>query len=206
MKQPFKGATRQQILDAFQNRVFYHLNMHGNNIKITPCILDRSGSWHPDTPFITCFSKDWKLDSFSLAVSWSQLFDSWEEADFQNKHINKLYNKGFWRKPYVSISTLEKYKGEMIRIEKLINKELVDYPNFLGIEFCDVHINGIQIRGHHKEINNYSFGLQPTIKYDFTNKNEVITEFVEMWKQHDTPENVEKYKKLIISGENHGWD
>ena len=208
MERPCKGSTREQLLEIFHDRVFYHLRIYNNNYIIRPCILDANGSWHPDTPYVVFFDvdKDWKLEPFTNAVGWERLFDSWEEAQRHYKHLDRLYNKGFWQKPFVEPHILEKYKGEMIRIEKLINEGLKDYPNFLGIDFCDVHANGIQIRGHHKEVARYIFGSQPTIYYDFTNKSEVIDEFLEMWKQNDTPEEVKRFKQFIADGEKYGWD
>lgn len=206
MEQPCKGATREQLLEMFKDRVFYHLSINNCNYSIKPCVLCRKSPWHPDTPYIVRFDTEWKLEPFTSAVRWEHLFDSWNDAQKQYKHLDRLYNKGFWRTPYVSQFILEKFKGEMVRIEKLINKGLEDYPNFLGIDFCDVHANGIQIRGHHKEIKGYTFGTQPTINYDFTNKNEVITEFIDMWKAHDTPEELERFKRFITDGEKYGWD
>lgn len=206
MEQPCKGATREQLLDIFKDRVFYHLKICRCNYSIKPCVLCRDCEWYPEIPYIIEFDNEWELEPFSTVVRWDELFDCWENAHSQYRHLDKLYNKGFWKKPYVNHKILEKFKGEMVRIEKLINEELKDYPNFLGIDFCDVGAYGIQINGHHKDIKNSVFGTQPTIKYDFTNKNDVIKEFVEMWKRQDTPEEIMKYKSFINYGEEYGWD
>lgn len=112
----------------------------------------------------------------------------------------------FYMKPYVRKEILEQYKDEMLEIENEINKQLKEYPNFLGIDFCDVGAYGIQIRGHHKDISKYTFGSQPTIKYDFSNKEDVIRKFVSMWKHQDTPEEVMSFKRFIADGEKYGWD
>lgn len=206
MEQPCKGASRERLLELFKKRVFYYVNESKGGYYLKPCVLDREGAWHPSTPYIICFDENMSLENFKICVGWENLFDSWNEAEKRVEHIEKLFTKGFYKKPFVTISTLEKYKGEMVRIEKLINERLKDYPNFLGIDFCDVNAHGIQITGHHKEIKHYVFGSQPTIKYDFANKEEVITEFVEMWKEKDTPSSVSKYKKFIEIGESLGWD
>lgn len=206
MEQPCKGATREQLLDLFSQRIFYYVSANKSDRNMKPCILDREGAWHPTTPYVVFFNKEMQLEPFTQCVRWENLYDGWEEANKQIKHIDRLYTKGFWRKPFVSVSTLEKFKGEMVRIEKLINKGLKDYPNFLGIDFCDVSANGIQIRGHHKAITTHTYGNQPTIKYDFTNKNEVIDEFIEMWKQLDTPDEVKSYTDFIDFGNKYGWD
>lgn len=114
--------------------------------------------------------------------------------------------KEFWRKPYVKQQTLIEHKDDLLKIEKQINDGLKDYPNFLGIDFCDVSAGGIQIRGHHKAIKGYSYGSQPTIKYDFSNKDEVAQDFIEMWKSEDTPSKVRHFQNFIEMGEKYGWD
>lgn len=209
MVKPCKGATRKQLLELFGQRVFYHVH-HGHkgvgDANLKPCILSRVCEWDADHPAVVYFDDNMSLQNYSAYARWEDLYDGWEEASKEIKHINKLYTKGFWRSPYVTIETLEKFKGEMVRIEKLINKGLEDYPNFLGIDFCDVNANGIQIRGHHKAITTHTYGNQPTIKYDFTNKNEVIDEFIEMWIQLDTPDEVKRYKGFIDFGNKYGWD
>ena len=87
-----------------------------------------------------------------------------------------------------------------------INTALKDYPNFDGVDFCDVGANGIQIRGHHKQIGGYTYGSQPTIKEDLSNITEATQEFIDMWKAEDTPMKVLKFKEFISFGEKYGWD
>ncbi len=207
MVRPCKGATQKQLLELFSQRVFYHVT-GGKNIEpnLKPCVLSKTHEWNEEHPIVVYFDDEMCLQKYSAFARWEDLYDGWEEADKQVKHINKLYTKGFWRKPYVKRETLEKFKGEMVRIEKLINEGLKDYPNFLGIDFCDVNANGIQVRGHHKEITTHTYGNQPTIKYDFTNKNEVINDFIEMWKELDVPDEVRRYKDFIDFGNKYGWD
>lgn len=100
----------------------------------------------------------------------------------------------------------EKYKNELIYIENAIKEKLKDYPNFKGIDFCNVGAGGIQIRGYHKDINSYTYGDQITIKYDFSNYLECINEFVEMWTAYDTPEKIKVFKDFIADGDKWGWD
>ena len=209
MVQPCKGASREKLLELYSKRIFYYIGGDARSkkgVSFEPCILSRDSEWTTDKPRILFFDEDMCPFRCDMQARWENLYDSWTEAEKKVNHIKKLYSKGFWRKPYVSIDTLEKYKGEMVRIEKLINKGLKDYPNFLGIDFCDVHANGIQVRGHHKEIEKYIYGMQPTIKYDFTNKNEVISDFIEMWKHEDTPEELKRIKEFLKSGEKYGWE
>ena len=91
-------------------------------------------------------------------------------------------------------------------IEKEIGKNLKSYPNFKGIDFCDVHAGGIQIRGHHKDIKNYCFGEQITIKYDFSNYKDTVAQFVDMWKSLDNNSFISGYKMFLADGEKYGWD
>ena len=205
MEQPCKGATRKQLLDLFSQRIFYYVGGVPNAV-IMACVLSKKSEWTPNNPAVNFFDNNMHLSDYDAFVKWDNLYDGWNEADKYCKHLNKLFTKGFWRRPFVTVNTLEKFKGEMVRIEKLINKGLEEYPNFLGIDFCDVNANGIQVRGHHKEITTHTYGDQPTIKYDFTNKDEVITEFIDMWKRLDTTEEVLKYKRFIDFGNKYGWD
>lgn len=87
-----------------------------------------------------------------------------------------------------------------------INTALKDYPNFDGVDFCDVGANGIQIRGHHKQVKRYTYGNQLTIKEDLSNIIEVTEEFIDMWKQLDIPEKVQKFIDFLEMGKKYGWD
>ena len=87
-----------------------------------------------------------------------------------------------------------------------INTALKDYPNFDGVDFCDVGANGIQIRGHHKQIGGYTYGYQFTIKEDLSDIAEKTQEFIDMWKVEDTPAKVSKFNEFISFGEKYGWD
>lgn len=109
-------------------------------------------------------------------------------------------------KSFLSEETFIKYKDTFMRVANSIKDMLVDFPNYIGCDFCDVNANGIQIRGHHKEIGGYTYGEQITIKYDFSNIEEVADEFVEHWKQLDNPSDVARYKSFLADGERYGWD
>lgn len=112
----------------------------------------------------------------------------------------------FQREPYLKDNILEKHYDKLMYIETQINEKLADFENFDGIDFCDVRAGGIQIRGFHKEIKGYTYGDQITIEYDFSNCEDAIDKFVNMWKNADTPEKVESYKDFIAAGERWGWD
>jgi hypothetical protein len=107
---------------------------------------------------------------------------------------------------YLHEEIYEKHKNDFIKIQNEITEQLKDYPNFNGIDFCDVSAGGIQIRGHHININGYSYGDQPTIEYDFSNVDECIKQFVKKWKEYDNPDNYRLFIKFIENGEKYGWD
>lgn len=212
MEIPFKGQlSREKILEMFSGRIFYVVTR--NHYKhpgysFVPCILNKVIEWDVEKPYVNKFDENFAISKYPSLTDWKWLHNGWEEARKACNHYNKLYEKGFYQYPFVELETLEEHKGDMIFIERSINKALKDeYPNFLGIDFCDVCAHGgIQIRGHHKEIPTHTYGDQPTVKYDFSNKNEVITEFIEMWKESDTPENVRSFKDFIDFGNKYGWD
>ena len=112
----------------------------------------------------------------------------------------------FKYKPFLKEKILKEYLNELTYIENEITKKLKNFPNFNGIDFCDVNADGIQIRGHHKLIKGYTYGSQPTIQYDFSNYEECINKFIKMWKEFDTPEQVKSYQNFITDGEKWGWD
>ncbi len=112
----------------------------------------------------------------------------------------------FRHNPYIKQSTKDNHLQDLAYIEDKIDEKLKDYPNFNGIDFCDVSVGGINIRGHHKEIKGYTFGEQPKIKYDFSNMEECIVNFVEMWKEYDDEKYVKWYKGFLEDGDKWGWD
>ncbi len=204
-----KEKTKEEILKLYHKRVFYHLNNVAKYAQYTiePCIIiDITNYIRCKKPVIRYFDNDMKPENSTTVATWESLYDGWEEANKAAKHIKRLYTEGFYRPPYVTIDVLENYKFNMMVIENRINLALKDYPNFLGIDFCDVGESGIQIRGHHKAFSNYSYGEQPTIKYNFSNDEAAAKEFIEMWKKEDTPSQVARFKKFVEFGEKYGWD
>ena len=90
-----------------------------------------------------------------VMTSWGQLFETEEEA----QETANLYNetiKCFDHVPLIDIKKLVANREALINIQNSINEKLKIYPNFDGIDFCDVSANGIQIRLHHKQIKNYT--------------------------------------------------
>lgn len=134
------------------------------------------------------------------------IFYTYEEAEQCKNNLHKMYFETFQRKPYVRVEKLVPYYSKLVEIEISIIEQLSDYPNFDGIDFCDVCASGIQIRGHHKLVRGYCFGSQPTIEYDFSNYKDCITEFVEMWKSKDNKKVLEQYNSFLEAGDRWGWD
>lgn len=106
----------------------------------------------------------------------------------------------------MALEMLEEHFIDLMYIESEINKCLSAFENFQGIDFCNVGAGGIQIRGHHKQIKGYTYGSQPTIKYDFSNIEEVICEFIDMRRRSDTEQKIAKEKEFIYYGEKYGWN
>lgn len=144
-------------------------------------------------------------DRYSKLKGLNDLYVSFIEAKEIKRKYNTMISK-FDFSPYMEIEMIEKHFEELLFIQNDIHKKLKGYENFLGIDFCNVGANGIQIRGHHKDITGYTYGKQPTIKYDFSNINEAISEFVNMWFEYDCDEYILAQKKLIAFGEKYGWD
>ena len=142
------------------------------------------------------YSKFKKLDELHL---------SFIEAKEIKRKYNTMISK-FDFHPYMKIEMIEEHFKELLFIQNDIHKKLKGYENFLGIDFCNVGANGIQIRGHHKDITGYTYGEQPTIKYDFSNIKEAISQFVNMWFEYDCDEYISREKGIIAFGEKYGWD
>lgn len=209
MKEPFEGKVSPRLIaKLYKNRVFYNVESTGyksGNYTVKPCVI-----WYDE-----CFSMyllyiQFKDEKFSyrkcLSYSWLNVYENYDEAKAEAERRNKLYTEGFYKKPFVKLETLEKHKIDLIYIENTINKYLAGFENFEGIDFCDVSAGGIQIRGHHKEIKGYTYGAQPTIKYDFSNIEEAMWDFIKMWGDYDAPHNIYKELAFIKDGEKYGWD
>ena len=207
VEQP-KHKNRDKLLEKYSKRIFFYVSPDAKckNVEIQPCMLNKTSKWIEQFPAVDFFNKDMQLVEIGRLVSWDELHDGWEDAERVAKHLNKLYTKGFYRRPYVDTKILEEHKGAMVKIEKEIRKGLKKYRTFKGIDFCDVGANGIQIRGHHLNVDGYIYGNQITLKYDFSNKDTVVKEFVEMWKKFDTPQRVKEFKSFIKDGKKYGWD
>lgn len=205
---PFGGNVCPRLLrKLYKTKVFYYVKTGcGGKFVSVPCVLSNN-DWDIDFPFVRFFDDEMRIDvSYSNGANWKNLYDNFEEAKTEARRRNGLYFECFRYKPFLKLDILEEHKEQLMYIEKEINNQLLYFENFQGIDFCDVSAGGIQIRGHHKKIKGYTYGSQPTIKYDFSNVEQVIYEFVEMWKERDNPTSVNKNLSFIRWGEKYGWD
>lgn len=210
MQIPFGGCySYKKLVKYFQHQVFYQIYLTGSSKTATwtvaPCVLQTATIKPINQVLIKRFNDNWVLTHHSHYTSWDCLFLTQDAAQFEAKYRNDLY-KNFDKPPYVAQDILRNHKRDLINIQKAINNGLKDYPNFDGIDFTDVSAGGIQIRGHHKQIAGYSYGDQINIKYDFSNKDAVVTEFVEMWKNNDNKQDVANYQSFLRQGERYGWN
>lgn len=206
MKIPFYGRVSYRLVQKlYKQKPFYHVTVgHAKqgSYTIVPCKLSENGTIQH--PFI------WKVNEAGICTrnyraNWSDLFADKTEAEREANRRRKLYTDGFYKEPFVTLETLENHKEQLLHIEATIGARLTNYPNFKGIDFCDVSAGGIQIRGYHKEIEHYTYGQQPTIQYDFSNVNAVINKFVTMWKSMDNPKTVNETKFFLHHGEATDW-
>ena len=172
-----------------------------NEFKVEACELS-NGS----IDMLRIYDKDGVLSTWARGFRDGTLYSTEIEAEKGLAKLKSLYFDDFKYKPFMRVPLLEANKENLVRIERSITELLSDHENFTGIDFCDVSAGGIQIRGHHGQINGYTYGRQITIKYDFSNCIEVVTEFVKMWKELDTPDKLRSEKSFIADGEKYGWD
>lgn len=149
---------------------------------------------------------DGNLSSYSQKFREEYLYEYKYNAQERLDSLKELYFETFTYKPYLTEDKIIKNLSELLYIESAIAELLKDYPDFKGIDYCDVGAHGIQIRGHHLQIKGYTYGQQITIKYDFSNYKECINEFVDMWKSHDIASKIHSEKQFIADGEKYGWD
>lgn len=201
MKIPFDGNVKPRLLEKlYKDKIFYNVTSNGyksGKYSIKPCKLSTDDYGNVVWQII---------DGYKKYAKWEDIFDIYEVTKEECKRRNQLYKEGFYEIPYVTLDTLEKYKDQMLHIEETINKYLAGFENFEGIDFCDVYAGGIQIRGHCKQIKGYTYGGQPTIKYDFSNAEDVIWEFIKMWGEIDNTESIRSQLAFIRDGEKYGWD
>lgn len=186
---------------------FYENNV-GKVFYYVPSRKQRcSGDIKEVTPSMVNGELWWKLKN-EIGSTWlyySNIFTSEKDAEQFVKNINSI-RESFRYDPFVSNNMLLEHFKDFKDIEDKIEYGLREYQNFDGIDFCDVSAHGIQVRIHHKEIAGYTYGEQFTIKYDFSNKEEIPDLVINHFKEIDTPDRIRGRKEFISWGEKYGWD
>ena len=149
----------------------------------------------------------WKLlnEGRDAWLGYDSIFENESEAEQFVKTVKHIRSQ-FRHDPYVSNTMLLKHFEDFKDIENKIEDGLKDYPNFDGIDFCDVSAHGIQVRTHHKAFEKYTYGSQFTIEYDFSNKDEIPNLVINNFKNNDNEKDVKSQKRFIAYGEKYGWD
>lgn len=189
--------------DIFSEQKFYYVD--SQNFQIKEC-RKRINKDYLCSEWIRPLKMDGTPENYSHGACVDNLFDNEFDAINRASFLKKLYLGTFREKPFLKSEILIQNLDKLIFIESAINKGLEDYENFESIDFCDVSAGGIQIRGRHKLIKNYTYGNQPTIKYDFSNFKECIKDFLEDWKAKDNPEYVKNYQGFLREGERYNWN
>ena len=102
---------------------------------------------------------------------------------------------------YVTPETFETHAVEFEAISDYLFKHC---RNLHSLDFSDVSAGGIQVGGVH-EYNPGYIMMHRTIKYDWSNINEVIRDFVKSWNEF-MEEDVAAFKRFTDDGEKYGWD
>lgn len=187
-----------QMVKENKDKLMWYVDSHDFVIK--KCVL----SSHYN--MIRLCKEDETYENCSRSYGSENLFNTKKDAQIRLNYLNKIYLETFKYKPFLSESIITENFDKLLYIEKSIGDQLLEYPNFEGIDFCNVNAGGIQIRGHHVKIKGYTYGNQPTIKYNFANYKEVVNEFIDMWKRYDTLDNIREEQNFIYEGEKYGWD
>lgn len=143
-----------------------------------------------DGSYIYDFPKYKKVETYEEALKVK------EDYEALRKEFDYNYLKYEW---------IKQHRDELLKLKKELDKLVEKYENLVGYDFCDVSAGGVQVRLKHKEIKNYTFGRQITIKYDCSNINEVLDLVEKAWVEDDTEENVNFDKRMIADCEKWGW-
>lgn len=204
----YKDINPRLLANIFKGIVLYSVEEKTNGYFDIQRYIPRNDKQDFGKGYLNVREIDENLNvkkEYSKFKKLDDLYISFIEAKEIKRKYNNMISKFDFR-PYMNIEMIEQHFKELLFIQNDIHKKLKGYENFLGIDFCNVGANGIQIRGHHKNITGYTYGEQPTIKYDFSNIKEAISKFVNMWFEYDCDEYISKEKEFIVSGEKYGWD
>lgn len=204
----YKDINPRLLANIFKGIVLYSVEEKTNGYFDIKRYIPRNDKQDFGKGYLNVREVDENLNvkkEYSKFKKLDDLYISFIEAKEIKRKYNNMISKFDFR-PYMKIEMIEEHFEELMFIQGDIHKKLKGYENFLGIDFCNVGANGIQIRGHHKDIKGFTYGKQPTIKYDFSNIKEAISEFVNMWFEYDCDEYISREKDIIAFGEKYGWD
>lgn len=143
----------------------------------------------------------YKEDAMLVSIKWvyddRDLRETRKEALERFSYLNELYNEGFHNKPYITEDILAGIKAELIKVQEQITEKLMYYGNFQGVTFVDNGYGDIQIQGKHREIKGYTYTSNKPIKYDFSNIDESVEEFIRMWASVDKPSYTKKIQEFL---------
>jgi len=195
-------VKKEEVVETpliFSDKKFYYADPSKFVIKECIACLDRG--------WIKFFNADGDLETWAQGYSKEDLFENQPDAVARMAFMRRLYLETFRKKPFLKPKFLIENLEKFIFIESAINEQLKDYPNFESISFTDVSAGGIQIGGSHKLVERYYYGHhQPTIKYDFSNFQQCIEEFVSNWKKIDNAEYTQGYRQYLREGERYNWN
>lgn len=175
MKIPFDGKVNWRLVEKlYKDRVFYVVREPEGNQK-SYTVQHGSLSCTSSTPFISKYTKlsDGNFLKTHRGAKWADIFESYEEAKHRAKYLDSLYSDGFANRPHIKVELLQRIKPTLLQINDALDRLFEDYKDFNGVRFCDVGANGIQI---------YAAAHMETLKYDLSNKIELLKEFISAYK------------------------
>jgi len=174
MKKPYDGKVATRLVEKrFKGKIFYYLfdQQAGKGYTMGYGFLQfmNGGTDSIDHPMIRYFNSSGELTRCSQCSEWSGIFDRFEDAEIELKKIKSLYNDGFSNQPFIKLKMLSQIKDELIGIELAISKLWLGNASYKGVSFSDVSAGGIQV---------IACGCSVKLKYDLSNKVEVITKHI----------------------------
>lgn len=174
---------------------------------VRKCTMRESAS-DRDIVYIKFLDENNKDLIFEHIVFRNSLYEELAEAELTADFVRDLYS-GFVRKPRVSTRFLKEHKQEFLEVQSRLLKEL---KNLHSVDFSyneDDPDDYIGLSLYHKDIPMADSGrgqnfylLMPS----FSDKNEVINEIIDDWREFDTPENIKKIKRTIAEFNEYGFD
>lgn len=102
---------------------------------------------------------------------------------------------------YMNASDYYDHSNEIQAISDYLLKKC---KNLSSLDFSDISASGIQLGGCLTSNPGYIY-LYKTIKYDWSNVDVVIADFIDSWNKINEEE-IESFKNFTDEGEKYGWD